>query len=120
MPGVTVDGNNVLEVYEKTAAAVKRAREGKGPTLIDSITCRWEGHYVGDPMVYRPEGELEEWKAKDPIANFEETLISQGVLKEAEKKKILKRIDDAIAEAEEFAENSPYPEPQEALEHVYC
>jgi TPP-dependent pyruvate/acetoin dehydrogenase alpha subunit len=120
MPGVTVDGNDVLEVYEAVAAAAQRAREGKGPTLIDAITCRWEGHYVGDPMVYRKEGELDAWKKKDPIMKLEKALVKGGMLTEKEKDKMIREIDKAIADAEQFAEASPFPKPEEALEHVYC
>lgn len=120
MPGVTVDGNDVIEVYQATSAAVKRARDGKGPTLIDSITCRLEGHYVGDPMVYRIEGDLEEWKKKDPIIKLEKSLIKDGILNNEQKANILKKIEKTIAEAEAFAENSPYPEPEDASKYVYC
>jgi len=121
MPGVTIDGNDVLEVYKTTSKAVKRARDGNGPTLIDSITCRWDGHYVGDPMVYRKEGDLEEWKKKDPILKLEKSLFKQdGILNKDGKQKMIEKIDQTIADAEEFAENSLYPEPEEALENVYC
>jgi len=120
MPGITVDGNDVMAVYTETVKAVERAREGKGPTLIDSITCRWEGHYVGDPMVYRKEGELEKWKKKDPIFNFEKQLMKSGILDEKRKNEMIAEIDRKIADAEQFSENSPYPEPEEALEYVYC
>jgi acetoin:2,6-dichlorophenolindophenol oxidoreductase subunit alpha len=119
MPGVQVDGNDVIAVYTATAKAAKRAREGKGPTLIDSITCRWEGHYVGDPMVYRKEGELEEWKKKDPILNLENDLFEAGILNEKAKKAIVAEIDRQIAGAEQHAESSPFPAPEEALEYVY-
>jgi TPP-dependent pyruvate/acetoin dehydrogenase alpha subunit len=120
MPGVTVDGNDVLEVYEAVSAAAERARDGKGPTLIDSITCRWEGHYVGDPMVYRKEGELDFWKKKDPILKLEKALMKGGILTEKEKDRMIHEIDHIIADAEQYAEASPYPRPEEALEHVYC
>jgi len=120
MPGVTVDGNDVLEVYRVTKEAVERARMGDGPTLIDSITCRWHGHYEGDPQVYRKEGELEEWRKRDPILLLEERLLEAGTLDEKEKTEILTRIEKTIASAVEFAESSPYPSPEEALELVYC
>lgn len=120
MPGVTVDGNDVLAVYSAACEAVKRAREGKGPTLIDSITCRWEGHYVGDPMVYRKEGDLEEWKAKCPILRLEKQLFESGELNESGKQEIIEKIDKNIADAEAFAEESPYPAVTEAREGVYA
>ena len=120
MAGITIDGNDVLEVYKTTMTAASRAREGKGPTIIDSITCRWEGHYVGDPMVYRSEGELERWKKKDPIMKLEKLLFKEGVLTQNAKKKLDREIDQIISDAEQYAENSPYPKPKEALENVYC
>ena len=120
MPGFTVDGNDVLEVYRVTSEAVKMAREGGGPTLIDSITCRWEGHYVGDPQAYRKEGDLQEWMKKDPITRIETRLFKDGLLDEAGKQAIINKVDRIIAEAEQFAEASPYPAPEEALELVYC
>ena len=120
MPGVKVDGNDVLEVFRVTSEAVKRAREGGGPTLIDSITCRWHGHYEGDPQAYRKEGDLEEWMKKDPILRLEKKLFETGVLNQEGKKEILKSIEETMASAEAFAESSPYPQPEEALELVYC
>lgn len=120
MPGVTVDGNDVIEVYKATMEAVKRAREGGGPTMIDSITCRWDGHYVGDPQVYRKEGELDEWKKRCPIELFEKKLMDSGVLNKTQKKKIIDNIDKIIADAIEFAEVSPYPSPAEASDFVYA
>ena len=120
MPGVTVDGNDVLAVYEATKAAVDRARAGEGPSLIDAITCRWDGHYVGDPMAYRVEGDLEEWMKKCPIERFEKTLLGDGILDEAAKNSIIAEIDQSIDDALEFAEQSPYPEPDDALNLVLC
>jgi acetoin:2,6-dichlorophenolindophenol oxidoreductase subunit alpha len=120
MPGETVDGNDVLAVYDAASRAVERARQGKGPSLIDAITCRWEGHYVGDPMAYRPEGDLEKWKKKDPIPRLEKKMMKEGTLDEATKAAIIAAIDKSIEEAIAFAEASPFPAPEEALELVYC
>ncbi len=119
MPGVTVDGNDVLEVYQVTTEAVKRARGGEGPTLIDAITCRWHGHYEGDPQAYRLPGEIEDWRKKDPILRLEQKLFSEKLLSEEDKKEILERVDRSVVSAVEFAESSPYPRPEEALELVY-
>jgi len=120
MPGFKVDGNDVLEVYRVTSEAVQRARKGGGPTLIDSITCRWDGHYVGDPQAYRKEGDLVEWMKKDPITRLEKKLMDKGLLNEAAKQAMIARVDQTIAEAEAFAEASPYPAPEEANELVLC
>jgi pyruvate dehydrogenase E1 component alpha subunit len=120
MPGFTVDGNDVLAVYRVTYDAVKRARAGEGPSLIDSITCRWEGHYVGDPMAYRAEGDLEKWKKMDPISRLEKKLFKDGIVNKATKAEILAEIERTIDDAVQFAESSPYPRPEEALELVLC
>lgn len=120
MPGVTIDGNDVLEVQQATSEAVERARAGKGPTLIDSVTCRLHGHYEGDPQVYRIPGDIDEWRKKDPIARFEARLLKDGLLDEKARMVVLEEVDRTIEEAVEFAEKSPYPAPEEALEMVYA
>ncbi|MHB1011460.1 MAG: thiamine pyrophosphate-dependent dehydrogenase E1 component subunit alpha [Desulfobacteria bacterium] len=120
MPGVTVDGNDVLEVLRVTSEAVERAREGMGPTLIESVTCRLHGHYEGDPQVYRIPGDIEQWKAKDPIALFEAKLMKEGVLDGKSQAMMIAEVDRTIASAVEFAEKSPFPAPEEALDLVYA
>lgn len=120
MPGVTIDGNDVLEVQQATSEAVERARAGKGPTLIDSVTCRLHGHYEGDPQVYRIPGDIDEWRKKDPIARFEARLLKDGLLDEKARMVVLEEVDRTIEDAVEFAEKSPYPAPEEALEMVYA
>ena len=120
MPGVTVDGNDVEAVYEATREAVERARKGEGPTLIDSITYRWEGHYVGDPVVLRPEGELEEWMEKCPIKRAEAKLYAEGVLDDAKKAEIEKRVDSEIEAAVEFGKQSPLPPVEDLYRNVYA
>ena len=120
MPGVTVDGNDVLEVYRVAGEAVKRAREGGGPTLIDSITCRLHGHYEGDPQVYRIPGDREEWQKKDPIDRLGKRLLEEGILTDEESREIIAGIDRTIEDAVAYAEESPYPDPEEALELVYA
>ncbi len=118
-PGFKVDGNDVVEVFEVTSEAVDRARNGKGPTLIDAITYRWDGHYVGDPAVARPEGELEEWKKKDPIAGLRKKLFEEGILNEEMVQEIAKRIEIEIEEAVDFGKKSPFPPPEDAFTGVY-
>jgi len=120
MPGVVVDGNDVIAVYKAADAAVTQARKGKGPTLIECKTFRIHGHFAGDPQNYRPEGEIEAWKKKDPILRFEKELIR---LKAATKKKI-KEISDSVIdefnEAVRFAEESPDPDLSELHTDVYA
>jgi len=120
IPGVTVDGNDVLEVYETVGEAVGRARKGEGPTLIECLTYRWHGHTEGDPQAYRTKDEVEEWKKKDPIARFEKYLTLNGVLTESEINQIKQDMLEEMDEAVKFAQSSPLPAPEEALEDVFA
>jgi len=120
IPGVVVDGNDVLAVYEKAHEAVERARRGEGPTLIECKTYRHKGHSRFDPAAYRPKDEVEEWLRRDPITRFKNKLAETGVLTEAEAEKIRKEAVVAVEEAVRFAMESPYPAPEEALEDVYA
>ena len=119
IPGVVVDGNDALAVYEATQKAVERARKNEGPTLIECKTYRHKGHSRVDPAKYRPKKEVEEWLAKDPIKRFKEKLLQTNILTETEIQKIEKEVSAEIEEATNFAIESPYPKPEEALEDVY-
>jgi pyruvate dehydrogenase E1 component alpha subunit len=118
--GVVVDGNEVLAVYETTREAVERARKGEGPTLIECKTYRHKGHSRVDPAKYRPKEEVQEWLRKDPIKRFKDYLIQNNHLTEAELQAIEKEVAAEIEEAVKFAVESPYPNPEEALEDVYA
>jgi pyruvate dehydrogenase E1 component alpha subunit len=120
IPGVTVDGNDVLAVYEAVAEAVARARKGGGPTLVECKTCRHHGHFEGDSMTYRSKAEVEECKKRDPIPRFRKSLAEMGMLTEEEADKIDQEIANEIDAAVKFAEESPLPAPEEALEDVYA
>jgi acetoin:2,6-dichlorophenolindophenol oxidoreductase subunit alpha len=120
MPGVVVDGNDVLAVYEAVGEAVKRARRGEGPSLIECKTYRWRGHFEGDACVYRCAEELSEWVAKDPIPRLAAKLVEAGIATQAELDAIAAKLHDAVEEAVAFAEKSPLPEPSELLEDVYA
>jgi len=120
IPGVVVDGNDVLAVYEATQKAVKRARKGEGPTLIECKTYRLKGHSRVDPAKYRPKEEVEKWLAKDPIKRFKEKLLQTNTLTESEIQQIEKEVSDEIEEAVIFAVESLYPAPEEALDDVYA
>ena len=120
IPGVTVDGNDVVAVYEAVAEAVARARKGEGPTLVETKTYRYHGHYEGDPCTYQTQEEIAEWKKKDPIVRFKKKLTEMGVLTEEEANKIDQEISGEIDKAVKFAEESPFPAPEEALEDVYA
>jgi pyruvate dehydrogenase E1 component alpha subunit len=120
IPGVTVDGNDVLAVYEAVNEAVKRARKGEGPTLIECKTWRWYGHFEGDMQTYKNKKEIEEWTKKDPVPRFRKTIVEMGILTEEEADKIQREINEEIEEAVKFAEKSPFPAPEETLDNVYA
>ena len=119
MPGVVVDGNDVIAVHEAAAEAIDRARQGKGPSLIECKTYRHRGHFEGDACSYRDDSELEEWKEKDPIPRLEEKLVEMNLLDNAKIKEIKSSLQDDLAEAEKFAEESPLPDVSELTEDVY-
>ncbi|MDR1856933.1 MAG: thiamine pyrophosphate-dependent dehydrogenase E1 component subunit alpha [Desulfovibrio sp.] len=120
IPGATVDGNDVMAVYEAVSEAAKHAREGKGPTLIECKTYRWRGHFEGDPCVYRDDKELKEWMAKEPIGRFKKTLLENKVATEAELEGLKKKAEEEIAAAVKFAKESPVPKVDALLEDVYA
>jgi pyruvate dehydrogenase E1 component alpha subunit len=120
IPGVTVDGNDVLAVYEAVGEAVARARKSEGPTLVECKTCRHHGHYEGDTMTYRTKEEVEECKKRDPIPRFRKKLVEMEALTEKEADKVEQEVAREIDEAVKFAEESPLPAPEEALEDVYA
>jgi acetoin:2,6-dichlorophenolindophenol oxidoreductase subunit alpha len=119
IPGIVVDGNDVMAVYEAAKEAIARARAGKGPTLIECKTYRHRGHFEGDPCVYRDQSEVDEWKAKDPIPRFEQKLISLGVASAAKIDEIKASVAKEIEAALKFAQDSPFPDPSELLDDVY-
>lgn len=120
MPGVVVDGNDVIAVYEAVSAAVERARAGQGPTLIEGKTYRWMGHFSGDADVYRPKEEKEEWKKKDPIARFEKLMVERKILDDGKIKAIRQEVDRELEAAEKFAIESPEPAPETLLTDIYA
>jgi pyruvate dehydrogenase E1 component alpha subunit len=119
MPGVVVDGNDVEAVYHAVMEAVERGRKGEGPTLIECKTYRHYTHFTGEPDTYRPKEEVAAWKAKDPIKRYHAKLIEEGV-DEASLMAVQKEVQDEIMRAVEFAENSPSPRPESALEDIYA
>ncbi|MGI9666821.1 MAG: alpha-ketoacid dehydrogenase subunit alpha/beta [Acidimicrobiia bacterium] len=119
MPGVVVDGNNILEVYGATAAAVERARAGDGPTLIEAKTYRYYAHTSDDDdKLYRSREEVELWRRKDPIPNFRQYLVEQRVLTEAKEREIDEQVADEIAAAVKETEASP--DPMDPFSHVFA
>lgn len=118
-PGVIVDGNDVLAVYEAARAAIERARTGEGPTFIEAKTYRQRGHYEGDPMVYRDKAEMELWKQRDPLPAFRQRLIQAGVFSDGDLEEIEGSVLQQLDEAVRFAVKSVLPAPEEALQGVY-
>jgi TPP-dependent pyruvate/acetoin dehydrogenase alpha subunit len=119
-PGVVVDGNDVLAVYEATQKAIARARRGEGPTLIECKTYRWMGHSINDPGMYRLAEEVETWKQKCPIKRFEGTLRGKGLLDDGKIGVVYQSVKDEIEESIRFAEASPLPLPEDTLLDVYA
>jgi pyruvate dehydrogenase E1 component alpha subunit len=119
MPGDIVDGMNAENVHEGVSRAVKRAREGGGPTLLEIKTYRYKGHSISDPQKYRTKEEVETYKGKDPITNLLGTIKANNIASEAELEEINKRVDAAVAESVKFAEESPFPTEDEVLKDVY-
>jgi pyruvate dehydrogenase E1 component alpha subunit len=119
IPGVIADGMDVMAVYESVHKAVERARKGQGPTLIECKTYRFYGSFEGDPQRYRTKSEREEWQMKDPL-NFGEKLVNMGVLTDADLQKIDQEVKSAVEEAVKYAQESPYPEPEEVTKDLFA
>jgi len=122
---VRVDGNNVLDVFEAAKQAVTACREGHGPFFIEAVTYRLRGHVGPDDNIQglhtdiRPQEEVDIWKKKDPVINFEKQLLDNDILSESEVSKIKKEIDKEIREAHVFADNSSYPKESELNAYVF-
>jgi TPP-dependent pyruvate/acetoin dehydrogenase alpha subunit len=120
MPGVTADGNDIFKVYETAREAVRRARAGEGPSLIEFKTYRWRAHFEGGGMPdLRPKDELEEWKKKCPVAFMERQLINMGIMTPDELKQLDSEIMSHVQEAVDFAVQSPEPAPEDAMEDIF-
>lgn len=120
IPGNTVDGMDVLAVFQIVGEAVTRARKGEGPSLVECKTYRYQGHFGGDPQTYKPKEEVDEWLKKDPIPRFRNYLINKAVLTQDEVDRINQEEAEEIEKAVKFAKESPYPAAEEALEDVYA
>lgn len=118
MEGAMVDGNDVIAVYEKAKEAVDFARSGEGPFLLECKTYRWRGHYEGEAdrtFAYRSKEEIEAWKKKCPISRFQKQLLDEGILSPDGCEQIEQEVQHEIMEAIRFAENCPFPDPEDAL-----
>jgi acetoin:2,6-dichlorophenolindophenol oxidoreductase subunit alpha len=119
MPGVTVDGLNVLAVYEAAGEAIARARRSEGPSLIECKTYRYFGHFEGDTITYRTKEEVTSYRTRDPIQALRRNLVDRGIATEEEVLVIEKNVAGLIDDAWRFAEAASYPAPEEALTDVY-
>jgi len=120
IPGMVADGNDVLAVYEVTKQAVERARRGGGPSLIEVKTFRMKGHAEHDDASYVSKELFEAWAKKDPIQRFGNFLLSSESATDAERGEIRERVQNEILAAQQFAEDSPFPDPATVAEGVYA
>ena len=121
IPGYQVDGNDPVALYELTLKALTRARSGEGPSVIEALTYRWEGHSRNDPGTeYRTREEIDAWKAKDPIARLKARMLEQGLASEARIEEIEQSARRDVDAAVEFAKSSPFPRPESLLDYNYA
>lgn len=120
IPGVTVDGNDVLAVMDAVEQAVDRARSGQGPTLVEAETYRWKGHSKSDRQLYRTRDEIKAWQKRDPIPRFAKLLLSAKMLTATDADEIKAQAEATIEAAVAFAESSPEPDVATIMEGVYA
>ena len=120
IPGVTVDGNEVLAVVEAVGEAVARARRGDGPSLVEAQTIRWLGHYEGDPQLYRGKDEVAEGRGRDPVGRLRQVLEERNLLDAAHAARIEAAVKGEIDDAVAFAEASPLPDARAAFEDLFA
>ncbi len=120
MPGVIIDGQDIGAVFDTVSQAVARARAGEGPTLIEAKTYRFRGHSRTDPAKYRPEGELERWRERDPITLLGATLAADGLLSDDEQKALRAEVQATVDETADRAKEAPYPDLKEIEAYVYA
>ena len=118
--GVTIDGNDLMEVYNTANELIKEVREEKKPILLECKTYRLKGHFVGDPMEYRPEGEEDKYWDTEPIGRFEDYLLDNGLVSEEEIKESWEKSQNIIQEAVEYARNEEFPAAEDALDDLFA
>ncbi len=120
IPAASVDGMDVLAVFDAVSAAVARARTAGGPSFVEAICYRFEGHFQADGLQYRTKEELAFWERKDPIAHWRQRLVEGGVITDAEVERMVQAAAEEVREAEEFAKASALPDPAAAWEDLYA
>lgn len=118
--GLTIDGNNLAEVFNAVSHFTGECRAGRGPVLIESLTYRWSGHSKSDAQVYRTREEIRQWVERGPIERYKKILINQKILTEKEDRDLEKEVIGQLEKATKFARESPFPEPSEVEEDVYA
>ena len=122
--GYTIDGMNVMSVFEKSKELIEKMREGNGPVLLECKAYRYKGHWSGEELQnyvkYRSKEEIDEWEQKDPIKNYRKYLIKNNICNEDKISKIDKNIDEIIEDAVDFARKSSLPSPEEGLKGMYA
>jgi pyruvate dehydrogenase E1 component alpha subunit len=119
IPGIVIDGQDVVAVYDAVSKAVNRARSGGGPTLIEAKTYRLRGHFEGDPEAYRTKEEIEEWRKRDPLIRLEERLTGEGAT-DQDLEAVRQKVQHDVDEAAEVALAAPMPERERLFEGVYA
>ena len=118
MPADSVDGMSAEAVHDSVARAVKRAREGGGPTLLEIKTYRYKGHSISDPQKYRAKEEVEEYKQRDPIQQIVKTMMDNKLATPKDLEDIDKRVADKVSASVKFAEESPWPDDDEVYKDI--
>ena len=125
VPGVTVDGQDVMAVHDVAQKAIDQARGGGGPTLIEAKTYRWYGHMYGEEALigdfeYRPKAEIQDWMDnRDPVRLTRQRVLDEGQADEAELDRIDQEVSDEIERASQFAQDAPLPPPEQAMDHLF-
>jgi pyruvate dehydrogenase E1 component alpha subunit len=120
IPGIIVDGQDIDAVHSATSEAIARARSGEGPSLLEMKTYRYRGHSRTDPARYRPDGELEAWKSRDPLAILGARLADEGLLSEADQETLRETVQQMIDETAGRAQAAPFPTLEETRNYVYA
>jgi TPP-dependent pyruvate/acetoin dehydrogenase alpha subunit len=120
IPGTAVDGMNVLKVHETVCESVDRARKGGGPSFVEALCYRFDGHFLGDGLKYRSQQELLTWRERDPVSYWRQRLIQSGIISEAEARDIDEKSKAEVEEAVKCAIDSPFPDSVEVWEDLYA
>ena len=120
MASEVVDGMDVLAMHDAASRAVERARSGGGPTLLEAMTYRFRGHSMADPQLYRTREEIEQYRKQDPVVNFRQRLLDDGLMTEDESESIDREIETTVEDAVRFAEESAFPDPSTLFDHLYA